>query len=59
MMRHSMEDDMTDKDLTVRLSEIQAALLRDFGKPDGLSEASRQNVCRLVRELKRDALSRS
>lgn len=50
---------MTDKDLTVRLNEIQAALLRDFGKPEGLSEAARQNVCRLVRELKRDALSRS
>jgi len=59
MMGHSMEDDMTDKDLAGRLNEIQAALLRDFGKPEGLSEAARQTACRLVRELKRDALPRS
>jgi hypothetical protein len=54
-----MEGDMTDKELAARLSEIQAALLKDFGKPEGLSEAARQNACSLVRQLKRDALSRT
>ena len=49
-----MEDDMTTKELKSRLSEIQAALLCDFGKPEGLSEDARKNACHLVRELKRE-----
>ena len=43
---------MTDKEIIARLAEIQVALLRDFGKPEGLSEASRRHAADLVAQLK-------
>jgi hypothetical protein len=54
MRRQSMEDDMNVKEIASRLAEIQVALLRDHGTPKGLSEMSRQNVAKLVSQLKKD-----
>ena len=45
---------MTDKEIIARLAEIQVALLRDFGKPEGLSETSRRHAADLVAQLKRE-----
>jgi len=45
---------MTDKEIIARLVEIQVTLLRDHGKPDGLSEASRRRAADLVLQLRSD-----
>jgi len=45
---------MTSKELKARLSEIQAALLCSFGKPEGLTEEARKNALLLVGQLKRE-----
>lgn len=45
---------MNKEQIIARLAEIQAALLRDHGKSEGLSESSRRRAADLVRALKVD-----
>lgn len=49
---------MTEKEILARLAEIQAALLRDHGRPDGLSERARRRAADLVILLKQDIKKR-